>query len=57
MLENATSVGPLSCDHEPAPLVGVFAFSVYVDGKQIVASAPAFAAVTACSTVMIVVSE
>ena len=56
LLENATVVGPFSWLHVPAPLVGVFAFSVYVDGKQIVASCPAFAAVTACSTVMIVVS-
>ena len=56
MLEKTIVVGPFTWLHVPAPLVGVFAFSVYVDGKQIVASCPAFAAVTACSTVMIVVS-
>src|ERR1043165_5190362 len=57
MLENTTVVGPLSCAHLPAPLVGVFALRVYVDGKQVVSSKPALAGVTACSTVMIVVSE
>ena len=56
MLEKTIVVGPFSWLHVPAPLVGVLPFSVYDDGKQIVASAPAFAAVTACSTVMIVVS-
>ena len=56
LLVNTTVVGPFSWLHVPLPLVGVFAFSVYDDGKQIVASAPAFAAVTACNTVMIVVS-
>src|SRR3954467_14647075 len=52
-----TVVGPLTCAHVPAPLVGVLPANVYVDGKQIVASGPALDAVTACSTVIIVVSE
>ena len=57
MLEKTIVVGPFSWLHVPAPLVGVLPFSVYDDGKQIVASCPAFAAVTACNTVMMVVSE
>ena len=57
MLEKTIVVGPLTWLHVPLPLVDVLPFSVYVDGKQIVASCPAFAAVTACNTVMMVVSE